>query len=107
MTCKNDIEILMQDAEFMNKIENVQSAEELTAILQERGYEVNPENAQLAIDYKNGECELPEELLDEVAGGHPAAAALLIGGGVLLLIVGTATVLAIAREVSSWKKKKK
>lgn len=97
-----NMEMLKNDTELMEALEKAQSAEEIAALLRAKGYEVTDENAQAAFAYKNGDGELSEEMLDDVAGGL-LIETVIVGG----YIIGTIAVYGTAFALSKFLGKKK
>lgn len=55
--------------ELLQKAQQVQSAEELTALAREHGFEISPENARDYVRLMHNTGELRDEELENVSGG--------------------------------------
>lgn len=55
--------------DLLQKAQQVQSAEELTALVREHGFEISPENARDYVRLMHNTGELRDEELEKVSGG--------------------------------------
>lgn len=66
---RTKLEEVMNDSEFLKKVESAASPEELRTIMATKEIEVTDEDATQAYGILTNTVELPEEVLDEVNGG--------------------------------------
>ena len=73
-----NLEELMQNAEFTEKLETAKDLDEVMAMINEQGVEITKEELAAAMEQLN-ESELDENSLESVAGGMSAARAVIKG----------------------------
>ena len=78
------VQALMQDEQFKAKLSQAEDLEAMAALFRNEGFEITGEDLKAAVE-QQGEGELSEESLENVAGGGilGAAVILFIGGSIL------------------------
>jgi predicted ribosomally synthesized peptide with nif11-like leader len=78
-----NLEELMQNAEFTEKLEKAKDLDEVMTMIKEQGVEITKEELAAAMEQLN-EGELDENSLEDVAGGMSLGRAVITGVAVLV-----------------------